>query len=567
VTQAVDDELRDDARQPAPPAFAPSRAATTPREKLKVAINASSNASVQVIKAVVSLIVTPILVDRLGDSRNGIWLFISAIAGYLTLGDFGVKNTIIRFVARYDGLRDDDGINRVYNTSSAILLRVAAVILTITILAGWLWRLPSSIPAEYTREARWFLVISGIQMAILLPISVPQATLAGLGQFPLRNAISIVSLLLRNIAFVTVVLLGGGLVEIGLVLLANCALDYVMAVWALRRCFPALSHARRFVDRDMFRTICGYGAHVFSSDIASLIIAQSAPLIIGMYLWSTASNTYFGLGSYPKESALSILAMVILVLIPAVSKWHAAGDDGAIRVLIVHAMRFTLYFTLPIEIGLIVFGHPFLALWMKDKKYADAGFGTLVILSLPLVLTALGMIASRVMLGIGKVRSIALITWLQAVLTVEISIALSQSHGIEGVAWGASVALLICAPATAILMFDSLHLNPLATLAKASWRPLVASAAAAGVWLAAKPLMANAIQAATHGGKVHLLPLIKGWTAFIGVGLLGAVPFVIVILCLEHDFRRLAVSLWQTTGALLGFGTRSRNNHAIAEKD
>ncbi len=71
--------------------------------------------------------------------------------------------------------------------------------------------------------------------------------------------------------------------------------------------------------------------------------------------------------------------------------------------------------------------------------------GILNILTLPLVFSAVGMIAARVMLGIGKVRPLAAITAIQAVLTVELSLALSQSHGAEGVAWGVSLALLACA--------------------------------------------------------------------------------------------------------------------------
>ena len=276
MTSAVD-EVPDETHgiDPECPATPESRRAGI-GERLQVAINAGSNAGVMVIKVIVVFLVTPIIVHRLHDLRFGIWLFISSITAYLTVGDFGVKSAIIRFVARYDGLRDDDGINRVINTSSAILSCVAAVVLVITLMAAWLWRLPSSIPAEFVREARWFFVLSGIQVAVLFPISVPQATLAGLGRFPLRNALSIISLLVRHAALVAVVLLGGGLIGVGLVLLANCALDYCMATWAVRRCFPAFSRSRRFIDREMFRTIYGYGVHMFAGDMASLIIAQSA---------------------------------------------------------------------------------------------------------------------------------------------------------------------------------------------------------------------------------------------------------------------------------------------------
>ncbi len=364
---------------PGTPARQGPETQTTLREKLQVAINAGSNASVQVIKAVVGLLVTPIIIHHLGDDRNGNWVFVSSITLFLTVGDFGVKSTIIRFVARFDGFRDHEGINRVINTSSAVLSCMAAVVLAVALPAAWIWRLPASVHAEYLTETRWFFALSGVQMAMLLLVSVPQAALAGLGRFPLRNALSIVSLLLRNAALVAAVLMGGGLVAVGAVLVAICVLDYGMNSWAVRRCFPAYSHSRRYVDREMLRTICGYGANVFAGDIATLVIAQSAPLIIGLCLASSASNTYYGLGAYLKDNALSVLGMVVLVLIPAVSKWQAVGDHGAIRGLLVHATRYTLYFTLPIEFGIFVLGYSFLALWM-GRKYADvvcqAPYGT-----------------------------------------------------------------------------------------------------------------------------------------------------------------------------------------------
>jgi O-antigen/teichoic acid export membrane protein len=538
---------------PACPRPEPQPVSSGGREKLQVAINAGSSAGVQVIKAIVVFLVTPIIVHRLGDVRYGIWLFISSITLYLAVGDFGVKSAIIRFVARYDGFHDDEGINRVINTSFAILLCVAAALLAIALLGAWLWRLPSSIPADLAGEARWFFVLSGIQMAMLLPIGVPQAALAGLGRFPLRNAISIVSLLLRHAALVIAVFCGGGLVAVGAVLVANCALDYGMAQWALRRSFPAGTRSLRYIDREMLRTLCGYGAHVFAGDIAILVIAQSAPLIIGLCLVSTANNTYYGLGASLKDNALSVLGMVVLVLVPAVSKWQAVGDHGAIRGLLVHATRYALYFTLPIEFGLLVLGYPFLALWM-GPRYADAGCKALYILTLPLALSAIGMVAARVMLGIGKVRPLAVITGIQAMLTVALSLALSQAYGIEGVAWGVSLAVLACAPATAFLLCGYVHVGPLAMLARASWGPLLAAAAAAAVWFAAIRWLPNAWQPK------------YSWAAFAAVGLLGAAPYAAVALWLERDFRHAAGAMTRSLAAAFNSVLQSRTSWRGAGK-
>ena len=509
------------------------------REKRQIAINAATNASVMLVKVGVVFLVTPIIVHRLGDTRYGIWIFISSITAYLQMGDFGVRSAMIRFVARYDGLKDREGINRVVNTSSAVLACVAVIVLAITLLAGWLGRLPSSIPFELAAEARWFLVLSGIQVAMLLSISVPQATLAGLGRFPVRNSIAVVSLLLRQAALVVTVCCGGGLVTVGVVLVANCAVDYGMLSWAVRRCFPALAYSRRYVDREMLRTICAYGVNVFAGDIAFLAIGQSAPLIIGACLVSTDYNTYYSLGASLKDYTLSILSMVIFVLIPAVSKWQAAGDHTAIRSLLIHATRYSLYFILPIEFGLLVLGHPFLAIWM-GQKYADAGYGTLIILSVPLALYAIAMVASRVLQGIGKVRPLAFLTAMQAVLTVALSVALARPYGIEGVAWGVSMALALAAPATAILACRCVQVSFLTLLRQASWGPLLASAVAAAVWIVGK----------------QWLPMDK-WVAPFGVGILGMARYSIIVLFLEPDIRHMTGSTARICARLLSSVSRT----------
>lgn len=232
--------------------------------------------------------------------------------------------------------------------------------------------------------------------------------------------------------------------------------------------------------------------------------------------------------------------MVVLVVIPAVSKWQAAGDHGAIRDLFVHAARYTLYFTLPIEFGLLVLGHPFLALWM-GQEYADAGNASLIILVLPMVLSALGMVAARVLQGVGHVRSLAILMGCQAVLTIAFSAALARPYGIEGVAWGVSLAMMLVAPPTILLACHHVELSCLTLLRRSLPGPLIASAASAGIWLAAR----------------YWLPIYH-WATFVGVGLIGAAPCFAIAIYLEPDLRKLC-------GAVFEGMSRSRARRATAE--
>jgi O-antigen/teichoic acid export membrane protein len=535
-----DENLLEEIGESAPSKAAPMQPTATDRdEHRQVVINAGTNVGVMVAKVLVVFVVSPILVHGLGDTRYGVWMFVSSITAYLALGDLGVKSAVMRFVARYDGLHDRDGINRVVNTSSAILLCIGVIILAITFLAGYFWRSPPSIPTELAQETRWFFVLSGILVAMLLLVSIPQSLLAGLGRFPMRNGISLISLFLRHGALVAVVWCGGGLVAVGVVLVANCVVDFGMAHWAARRCFPRLVYSYRYVDREMFRIVCGYGVHVFAGDIAYLVTVQSAALIIGAILCSPDYITYFSLGATLKDNALSILAMVVFVLIPAVSKWQAAGNDSAIRSLLIHATRYALYFIAPIEFGLLIFGHSFLKLWM-GPRYADAGYMTLVILSAPLLLIAIAMVASRVLTGIGKVRQLAIFTAMQAVLTVVLGVALAYPLGIEGVAWGVSLGMIPAAIATIILACRSVQVKVVTLLRQASWGPLSASAVAGLIWIVAK-----------QGFPTN------NWAAFLGVGILGMVPYSIIVIVLEPDVRRLSGSMARRSIVLFFWALRA----------
>jgi O-antigen/teichoic acid export membrane protein len=500
----------------------PQRHVSDRDDKRRIVINAGSNAGVMAAKVAVVFFCTPILVHNLGDTRYGIWMFVSSFTAYLALGDFGLKGAVMRFVARHDGLADRDGINRVFNTGLAILTCMGAVVIAISALLTYFWWSPSSVPADLNAETRRFFLLSGVLVAMLLPGSVPNSLLAGLGRFPARNAVSLLSLFMRQALLVGVVWCGGKLVTVGIVLVSQCVLDFAMIYWMARRCFPQLTCSLRYVDRATAREICGYGFHLFVGDVAFLAICQSAPLLIGAFLHSPKYITYFSLGASLKDYALSILGTLAFVLIPAISKWQATNNYAAIRSVLIHATRHALYFTAPIEVGLLSLGYPFLKLWM-GREYADACYVTLAILSVPLALSAVGMVASRFLQGIGKVRALAILTIVQAVLTVGLGAALVRPFGIAGVAWGFSLAVALCALPTAILVCRSVHVGVANYLLSASAGPIAASAVAGCAWWGAQRC-------------IH----IDNWIAFVAVGIIGMAPYGVVVLLAEPDIRKMS---------------------------
>ncbi len=513
-------------------------------EKRQIAINGAANASHMAVKVVVMFFVTPILVHGLGDVRYGVWMFVSSIIAYLALGNFGVNKAVVRFVAKFDGLNDHQRISRVFTTSSALLACVSACILAVTISMAFIWRRPFGVTDELAGEAWALLFLLACTLAVSLTLGVSKGVLAGLGRFPALNGIRTMSLLLRNGLLVGAVWCGGGLEAVGAIILGVCVFESGCGIVAARRYFPQLVFSRRYVDWETVRAIGSYGSNMFIGSIAFLVISQSAFLVIGAFL-SAESITYYSIGVSLKDQALTVLAVVLAVLTPAVSKWEAIGDYAAIRRLFVVATRYGMFMVVPVELGLLILGRPFLALWM-GPQYADTSYMTLVVVSVPMFLFVSQMVGARILEGVGKVRPLAIISVAQAVVTVILAVVLVRPFGIEGVALAVSLPLAISSCAVTVLVCRYVQVNLVELLRRSFLIPLSASAVAGLVWLLA----------------TQWYP-VSSWGAFFGIGILGMIPYSIIVATVEPRFRYVVVGavrrfaawlspVWRATAKWLG---------------
>jgi O-antigen/teichoic acid export membrane protein len=496
------------------------------RESRKVLVNALSNVVFYVTQVAVVFFVSPILVHGLGDSRYGAWTLVNSILAYMALVDLGVGAAVVRYVARFDGLRDTEATNRVFSTSLFIFACAGTLVLFVTLALVFFWKQPFGVTGDLAVEMRWLLGILGTQFAIALPLSIYKKVLAGLGRYPIINTYRIAALLLRNAAFVLVVHLGGGLRGIGVAIAATALVDLVCPVLAAHYCLPSLSFSFRFVDRATFRQIWSYSFFVFLGTIAFSIGSHGSTIIAGAFL-VPAAVAYFGIASNLSGQAVQGLHMAIVVLIPAVSKWDAMGDHSAISRLLVTGSRYLLFLGLPITLGLILLGHPFIALWM-GPRYAELCYPALVILSLPLPLALVQGISTRLLEGIGKVASLSAVTAVQAVLMIAVSIALVKPLGIEGIAWGFTVPLVIQSMVVVVMACQASDVRISKFIARACVLPAATAGFLALVWLAAR----------------WWLGPISSWAGLLAIGTAGLVGYSVLVACLDPSLRRLARRLY-----------------------
>jgi len=487
--------------------------------KRTIATNAMWNWAGYAVTVAIAFVMCPLLVRGLGDERYGIWSVVEATVAYLALLDLGIGASIVRYVAKFEEIEDRQQLNRVFSTTLCLFVAAAGLAMMVAITVALVWKQPFHATPDMATEARWLILLLGANVAVELIGGVFGAVLYGLARFPAKVSVDSGIRVATAGAFLAVLASGGGLIYLGIAILGATTAKAVVQAIVVRHYLPHLRFSPSAVNAETFRMIRGYSVQAFVAMIAGRISYSSDAIVIGAFLapqWITFFVVAARLTEYVKSSIRSLTT----VLTPAISAREARGDMDAIRRVFLDASRYTLWLVLPIQMGLIILGKPFLSLWLGDR-YAVLSYPTLVILSIPLVFVLSQSVSGRILYGIGRLRYFTCITVAQAVVNLSLSILLIGPLGITGVALGTAIPAVLHSICLAIYMCSILHVPLSQYLRESLVKPMCGSVVPVVAWLAVS----------SHATT--------SWLSLFVVGATGLTCLVAMGLLLEIGPRRL----------------------------
>jgi O-antigen/teichoic acid export membrane protein len=459
--------------------MAESQASGPPRLARSVAANWIGFAA----QVAAAFLISPVLVHGLGDRRYGIWSLVESVLAYLMLFDLGVAASVVRYVARFEAAGDQDALDRVVSACTAIFAIAGAAVLAVTLTLAYPAFAWLNVPTDLAHEARWMFVLLGVNLAIGLPMNVFACVLDGLGRYPAKSAIRTALLVLRSVLLFVLIRRGGGLVGVAVLVTACTLLEHLLMAVAAYRYLPHLRLSLRLVDRPTLRTIRGYSIDALLALLAGRVSFQTDALVINAFLMPQ-SITLFAVASRLTEYAKDSLRVATAVLTPAVSAMDARGDTAAIRNVFLNSTRYVLWLILPVQLGLLLLGRPFLALWL-GPEYATRSYPTLVILAAPLALALAQSVSVRILYGTGRLRWYARAALIEAVANLALSLLLVRPLGIEGVALGTAIPNVMLNCGLGLALCRTLGIGLGEYLRRSYLAPCAAVGVPCAVWLAA----------------------------------------------------------------------------------
>jgi O-antigen/teichoic acid export membrane protein len=137
------------------------------------------------ILLVSTMVITPLLIIRLGKEGYGIWMLVGQVIAYLGILDLGVSSSIGRFVAKYDARKDYTNISRIINSAIFLFFISSILIIFVTLI---LWPNFSKffhLSDKYFSIGKWLILLTGLGVASSFPLRIGQGILGGIHRFDL----------------------------------------------------------------------------------------------------------------------------------------------------------------------------------------------------------------------------------------------------------------------------------------------------------------------------------------------------------------------------------------------
>jgi len=386
----------------------------------------------------ISLLLTPFIIHKLGVEQFGIWVLLEVIVIYLSLLDFtGIGGAFVKYIAEYHTKKDFKSCNHVINLGWAYYTFFWIVIVFfVLIFKERILNLFNFSPDLYNTISFVFiglLLISFIRGSF----AVFRSVLLGLQRMEITNIIAIFASLVNAACVILLLTLGFGLKGLVMSGLIVAILTSILQTVFAFKVLPQIKFRPFSFNRDIFKKTLIYGFNIRIANISESINMHVDKIFLGYFL-NTSVIGFYELGAKIAKIARSFPEQLLPGILPASSELHALNDKKNLQKLYHRGSKYLCLLTFPIAFFIISNASLIMILWMGKTGYKESVLA-LQILSIGYVFILLANMGRLIARGMGipqyEMRSSVLI----AIMNITLSIILIIKLGFIGALLGTTL--------------------------------------------------------------------------------------------------------------------------------
>jgi O-antigen/teichoic acid export membrane protein len=417
---------------------APALPRPTPTLTGRASLNAVQSLLDYAARLGVGLVVTPLLVSRLGRDLFGVWEMLNRLIGYMSAADGRPTEALRLVIATKQAAVDPLEHRRAVGSALVVWLLFSPLLAGLGSVLVWLSPVVTKVPPALYTTVR--LASAALLVSLLLGglASVPESVLRGMNLGYKRMGFQAGLNVIGGVLTAAAIYAGLGLVGVAGAQVALMGITGV-CFWILVKHYVASFGVARPSAQDV-RGLLGMSAWIAIGEVVAKVALASDVIILGMVVSPVLVTTYV-LTGYAGRIALGLHVFTTGAAMPGLGGVIGRGEYEWAARLRHEIMNLTWLFVTAVGATILLWNRSFLALWVGPENYAGVWPNLLIVLAT--AQTALvrtdayvldATLQPRLRVGVAAVAGLAI---------VGASIALTPSLGIVGVCLGVLAGRLV----------------------------------------------------------------------------------------------------------------------------
>lgn len=315
------------------------------------------------VNALLSLILTPILVHGLGGLYFGMYTLVAAVLDSCGLLDFGMRTALFRFLARFVGSGEREELDRTFASGIVIACCSTALILLAALAAVFLMPRVFTVAPADRPVFQALLLLSGGSVATAFLSQNLGTYLCAVRRFDFYNLNSASIGILRATLIVVALHLHGGVIAVATVTLCCSLLSLVVSTRLVHLADPALRFSLRLVSKARIHELLKFSSRAFLGTLGDQLRFFIDSVVIGRVLGIAFITPFVIPGRLMvlfREMGFSLASPLSGMM----SEHAGRRDNSALAASFLRATRLCLLLSLFVSLLLLVNGAWLIRFWV-----------------------------------------------------------------------------------------------------------------------------------------------------------------------------------------------------------
>ncbi|MCK4809720.1 MAG: oligosaccharide flippase family protein [Candidatus Omnitrophica bacterium] len=412
----------------------------------------ASNVFWQCVLTIATFAAIPIILQFVPKPLYGFWIVALSILGYLGFLDLSIGVALTHFVARISRT-DGKAFDQVASTAFFSFLGIGLLVLVLG------WGMSSYVPLwfdiSHNDSAE---VILAFRIAVMgLAMSLPLSTFSGIITGGQRMAVAIT--IRSATAFIGIVLSivllyqGVGLIALALSQLFTVLIGGLVSyLFCKFRYYPRLKISVLLITKTVISRLWSFGGYFQLGRIANTVALSTDAILIAAILGAAKVPAYTFTSKLAVLVSVSLASKLPVALFPALSQMYARGEIGKVRSILIRLAGYSTRMAAVFGVFLVIGNRKFISLWVGSDFF---GGDILNIIFVSWVfLDSLYRGTGTVIQASGDLRKWSMVSIIEALLNIGISLVLVRTLGLIGIALGTTISRTVSGIYTMMLTCD-----------------------------------------------------------------------------------------------------------------